>query len=46
MRKYTRKMLITTIIIIIYVILKVYVLNTSTSQDDAVPDLILHLVQT
>lgn len=40
-----KKTIVTLIIIVAYVILKLYVLNTPTTADDGIPDIILHLVQ-
>lgn len=42
MRKH-KKMLITLIILIIYIILKIYVINTPDNRDDCLPELILNL---
>lgn len=45
MRKSKRnKMLVITLIAIVYVMMKVYVLNTSTLNDDLIPDFLLQFI--
>jgi hypothetical protein len=36
------KLFYVTILIVIYVLLKIYVINTPTKDDDAIPDKLIH----
>lgn len=43
MRK-RNKMLIVILVLLLYVILKIYVIQTASLQDDSIPDVLLRLI--